>query len=162
MRTVAHRVVSPRAQLGAVLEALRTPRETLRSAGETARAMAKVAGALRPVGASSLTGPIGPHRVWRWARVRLSDVKVVRAALGGTVNDVVLTVITNGFRDLLESRREEVPEDRVVRTMVPVSVRRPGEKGSITTGSRRSSRHSRSGSRTLRSAWSTSAPRWTA
>ena len=33
--------------------------------------------------------------------MRLTDVKTVRAALGGTVNDVVLTVITNGFRDLL-------------------------------------------------------------
>jgi hypothetical protein len=129
LRTVVHRALSPREQLGAVQEALRTPRDTLRSAGETAGAMAKAAGALRPVGASSLTGPIGPHRVWRWASVRLSDVKAVRSALGGTVNDVVLTVITNGFRDLLESRGEEVPEDRVVRTMVPVSVRRPGEKG---------------------------------
>jgi diacylglycerol O-acyltransferase / wax synthase len=129
LRTVVHRVLSPREQIGAVQEALRTPRDTLRSAGETAGAMAKAAGALRPVGASSLTGTIGPHRVWRWASVRLSDVKAVRSALGGTVNDVVLTVITNGFRELLESRGEEIPEDRVVRTMVPVSVRRPGEKG---------------------------------
>ena len=54
---------------------------------------------LRPVAASSLTGPIGPHRRWSWAEVRLTDVKAVRAELGGTVNDVVLTVITNGFRD---------------------------------------------------------------
>jgi diacylglycerol O-acyltransferase / wax synthase len=76
-----------------------------------------------------LTGPIGPHRVWSWAAVRLSDVKAVRAALGGTVNDVVLTIISNGFRELLESRGEEVGADDVVRTMVPVSVRRRGEKG---------------------------------
>jgi diacylglycerol O-acyltransferase len=129
LRSVAHRALSPRGQLGAVQEALRTPRETLRSAAETAGAMAKAARALRPLGTSSLTGPIGPHRVWRWATVRLDDVKAVRKGLGGTVNDVVLTVIANGFRELLESRGEDVPEDRVVRTMVPVSVRRPGEKG---------------------------------
>jgi diacylglycerol O-acyltransferase / wax synthase len=129
LRTVAHLASSPRAQLDAIQEAVRTPRETLRSAAETAGAIAKAARTLRPVGASSLTGPIGPHRVWRWATARLDDVKAVRTGLGGTVNDVVLAVIANGFRDLLESRGEEVPEDRVVRTMVPVSVRRPGEKG---------------------------------
>jgi WS/DGAT/MGAT family acyltransferase len=61
--------------------------------------------------------------------VRLGDVKTARAGLGGTVNDVVLTLITNGFRNLLQARGEEIPEDRVIRTMVPVSVRRRGEKG---------------------------------
>jgi WS/DGAT/MGAT family acyltransferase len=91
--------------------------------------MASAGRTLRPVGASSLTGPIGPHRVWSWADVRLTDVKAVRSSLGGTVNDVVLTIITNGFRELLESRGEEVDEDRVLRTMVPVSVRRRGEEG---------------------------------
>src|SRR6202030_3288004 len=64
-----------------------------------------------------------------WADARLADVKTVRAALGGTVNDVVLALITNGFRELLESRGEDVAEDRVIRTMVPVSVRRRGERG---------------------------------
>jgi WS/DGAT/MGAT family acyltransferase len=47
---------------------------------------------------------------------------------GGTVNDVVLAVITRGFRDLLQSRGEPVA-DRVVRTLVPVSVRKEDEKG---------------------------------
>jgi WS/DGAT/MGAT family acyltransferase len=84
--------------------------------------------ALRPA-TSSLTGPIGPHRVWSWARVSLADVKRVRSAFGGTVNDVVLTIITEGFRELLAARGSEVGRDSVVRTMVPVSVRRPGEEG---------------------------------
>jgi WS/DGAT/MGAT family acyltransferase len=48
-------------------------------------------------------------------------VKAVRHALGGTFYDVVLAVITGGFRDLLLSRGESV--DRPVRTLVPVSVR---------------------------------------
>ena len=61
--------------------------------------------------------------------MRLSDVKRVRSALGGTVNDVVLTLITNGFRDLLLARGEDVAADQVVRTMVPVSVRSKGERG---------------------------------
>ena len=84
---------------------------------------------MRPVGSSSLTGQIGPHRRWSWAQARLTDVKTIRRELGGTVNDVVLAIITNGFRELLESRGEQVAEGQVVRTMVPVSVRRKGEKG---------------------------------
>ena len=84
---------------------------------------------MRPVASSSLTGAIGPHRRWSWAEVRLTDVKTVRAELGGTVNDVVLTMITGGFRALLESRGEPPGPDDVVRTMVPVSVRRRGEQG---------------------------------
>ena len=42
--------------------------------------------------------------------------------LGGTVNDVVLTAITRGFRDLLLGRDEEL-DGVVVRTLVPVSLR---------------------------------------
>jgi diacylglycerol O-acyltransferase / wax synthase len=127
-RTLVRRA-SPAGQIETIKQALRAPRETLRSIAEVARAAAAAGPSLRPVASSSLTGPIGPHRRWSWAEVRLGDVKAVRAALGGTVNDVVLTVITNGFRALLESRGEEIADDRVVRTMVPVSVRRRGEKG---------------------------------
>jgi WS/DGAT/MGAT family acyltransferase len=127
-RSIA-RLASPSGQLEAVRDALRMPRETLRSIAEVARAAAAAGPSMRPVAASSLTGAIGPHRRWSWAQTRLSDVKRVRGALGGTVNDVVLTVITNGFRELLDFRGEEIAEDRVVRTMVPVSVRRRGERG---------------------------------
>jgi diacylglycerol O-acyltransferase len=123
------RRASPAGQLQALQQALGAPRETLRSVAEIARAATSAGRTLRPVGASSLTGKIGPHRRWSWARTRLSDVKVVRGALGGTVNDVVLTLITQGFRALLEARGEPIAEGQLVRTMVPVSVRRRGEKG---------------------------------
>jgi WS/DGAT/MGAT family acyltransferase len=123
------RRASPAGQVQAMQQALRRPRETMRTLSESARALASASRTLRPVSSSSLTGPIGPHRRWSWAQARLSDVKTVRAVLGGTVNDVVLTLITNGFRDLLESRGEHVLGGQVVRTMVPVSVRARGEKG---------------------------------
>jgi diacylglycerol O-acyltransferase len=44
------------------------------------------------------------------------------------VNDVVLSAITKGFRNLLLGRGEEVT-GKVVRTLVPVSVRKESEKG---------------------------------
>jgi diacylglycerol O-acyltransferase len=123
------RLASPAGQLDALRRALVAPRDTLRSFMELARAAAAVGPSMRPVSASSLTGPIGPHRRWSWAEVSLTDVKRIRSAFGGTVNDVVLTLITNGFRRLLESRSEDVSADQVLRTMVPVSVRRRGERG---------------------------------
>ncbi|WP_324277109.1 wax ester/triacylglycerol synthase family O-acyltransferase [Blastococcus brunescens] len=81
--------------------------------------------------ARSLNGPIGPHRRWAWTEGRFEEFKAVRTAFGGTVNDVVLTAITSGFRDLLKARGELSSEKLVVRSMVPVSVRRADQKGSL-------------------------------
>ena len=81
-------------------------------------------------GGSSLTGPIGTHRRWARTRVSLDDIKTVRAAFGGTVNDVVLAAVTRGFRDLLRSRGETV-DGRTVTTLIPVSVRSPDARGSF-------------------------------
>jgi diacylglycerol O-acyltransferase len=120
-----HRVQDPAAQ---VRFALRAPSEALRAVAGAARSLAAAVPAMRPA-TSSLTGPIGPHRVWSWAKVPLAAVKEVRSELGGTVNDVVLTLITNGYRRLLERRGEPIAPSSAVRTMVPVSVRKPGESG---------------------------------
>jgi WS/DGAT/MGAT family acyltransferase len=128
VQTLAHHT-SLAGQQAALRRAARAPRETLARAWETARAALAASASMRPVHASSLIGQVGPHRRWSWASVRLADVKAVRAELGGTVNDVVLTLIANGFRELLRSRGEEVSTDAVVRTMVPVSVRHKGERG---------------------------------
>ena len=101
------------------------------------RGLAAYAGIVRPTGASALNGPIGRHRRWDWAAARLSDIKEIRAAFGGTVNDVVLAVIAHGFRELLEHRGE--PTRDVLRTLVPVSVRAPGDHEAYNSGSRRCS-----------------------
>ena len=99
-----------------------------RTLARTVPSLAKQA--LTPM-ARSLNGPIGPHRRWAWTEGRFEEFKAVRRALGGTVNDVVLTAITAGFRDLLAARGELSSEKLVVRSMVPVSVRKPGQKGKL-------------------------------
>ena len=124
---LVRRAVSPYEIARTAGSALRAPRELARAVEDTARSVIGMRDLVRLTPSSSLNGPIGPHRRWSWARSQLSDVKVVRTVLGGTVNDVVLACITNGFRELLLSRGESI--DRVVRTMVPVSVRSPGERG---------------------------------
>jgi diacylglycerol O-acyltransferase len=121
-------VASPYEQIRALRSATRAPRQAMGQLGEVVRGLRSWTGVVRPTEVSSLNGPIGPHRRWDWARTTLPDVKTVRRGLGGTVNDIVLTVLTRGFRDLLLSRDENV-EGRVVRTLVPVSVRTAGERG---------------------------------
>ena len=124
---MVQRTMSPYEAFRSVRAAMRAPRQFAHSVEDTTRGLIGMRGLVRRTPPSSLNGPIGPHRRWSWARSQLSDVKAVRAILGGTVNDVVLACITNGFRQLLLSRGESI--DRVVRTMVPVSVRLPGERG---------------------------------
>jgi diacylglycerol O-acyltransferase len=128
VRTLTHRTFDPAEQMRSIRAAIRAPRATLGQAGELLAAMASAASVMRPTGSSSLTGPVGPHRIWSRAEIPLRDVAAVRAGLGGTVNDVVLTVVSGGLRDLLKSRGESV-DDRTIRALVPVSVRRPGERG---------------------------------
>jgi WS/DGAT/MGAT family acyltransferase len=81
--------------------------------------------------ADSLNGTIGPRRRWAWTTAELADLKRIRAAHGVTVNDVVLAAITRAFRDLL-TERGELAGRKVVRTVVPVSVRGQGEAGMVT------------------------------
>ena len=128
LRTLTRRTLNPSEQLRSVRAALRAPRTTAAAALDAARGIVSTARVLRPSGGTSLVGPVGPHRTYRTAHVRLSDVKAVRAALGGTVNDVLLAITSGGLRDLLEERGEEV-EGRTVRALVPVSVRRASERG---------------------------------
>ncbi|HET9899295.1 MAG TPA: wax ester/triacylglycerol synthase family O-acyltransferase [Streptosporangiaceae bacterium] len=81
--------------------------------------------------ASSLNGPISSHRRWTWTMAKLNDVRRIRRGVADdpdwsdgpvTVNDVVLEAISSGFRDLLASR-QELTDDLVVRSLVPVSLR---------------------------------------
>jgi diacylglycerol O-acyltransferase / wax synthase len=121
-------VLSPVEQVRVLRGALRTPGDAARRAVETARGLATAAGALVPASRSSLSGPIGRPRRYRWTRASLADIKTIRRQLGGTVNDVVLAVIAGAFRDLLLARGEQ-PDPHAVRSLVPVSVRAPGEEG---------------------------------
>jgi len=103
------------------------PGRAVRQATDTLRAAAKMAPSLWPASGSSLSGPIGQQRRYTWARASLDEVKTIKKELGGTVNDVVLAAISGGFRALLLARGEE-PEQHKVPSLVPVSVRAPGQE----------------------------------
>jgi WS/DGAT/MGAT family acyltransferase len=121
LQALAEMARSPYEQVRAIRAATRVPRRAAAQACEVGLGLSRLLGLARPTPPTSLNGPIGPHRRWDWAEATVDDVKRVRKTLGGTFNDVVLTAITAGFRDLLLARGE--PVDRPVRTLVPVSVR---------------------------------------
>jgi WS/DGAT/MGAT family acyltransferase len=77
-----------------------------------------------------LNGPVGPHRILDWTAMPLEDIKVVRRALGCTVNDVVLTIVTGAVRTFIRNRQVN-PEDIKYRVAAPVSVRREKDQGKM-------------------------------
>jgi diacylglycerol O-acyltransferase len=117
----------PARQALALGRAAAAPGRSLKQAVGTARAIAKMAPAVRPAARSSLSGQIGGQRRYAWARASLADIKTVKGGFGGTVNDVVLAAISGGLRALLLARGEE-PKPHEVPSLVPVSLRAPGEE----------------------------------
>jgi WS/DGAT/MGAT family acyltransferase len=126
-RAAANAALMPVREEAAIRRSLADPELAVRKAAETVRGLARYARALQPAAASSLSGRIGRQRRYTWARASLDDVKTIKNELGGTVNDIFLAAISSAFRDLLLSRWEE-PAPTMVRSLVPVSVRSPGEE----------------------------------
>jgi WS/DGAT/MGAT family acyltransferase len=78
----------------------------------------------------SINQPIGSQRRLRAAGVPLDELKLIKATLGGTVNDVVLAAVTGGLRALLLARGEQPPAQGL-RAMVPMNVRADDEHGRL-------------------------------
>jgi WS/DGAT/MGAT family acyltransferase len=104
------------------------PRALARQTSDTVRGTARLAASMVPATGSSLSGQIGQQRRYTWVRASLDDVKTIKGELGGTVNDVVLAAVTSGYRALLLAR-DEHPDPHMVPSLVPVSVRVPGDEG---------------------------------
>jgi diacylglycerol O-acyltransferase / wax synthase len=99
------------------------PQRSLEVAREAIEGVSEVAWAgLNPAPATPLNVPIGPHRRFVFVRNELADFKLVKDALGGTVNDVVLTVVAGALRQWLRSRGVRT-EGLELRALVPVSIR---------------------------------------
>ena len=107
-----------------------TPARALRELADLTDALSTFRSFTKNELESTLNGPIGPHRRWCHASTTISEITKIRNAHGGTLNDVVLSAITQGFRSLLLSRGEPV-DGLFVRTLIPVSVRSDEERGTL-------------------------------
>lgn len=75
-------------------------------------------------------GLLGPKRKMRWTVHGFDELREIRRAIGGTVNDVVLTAVSEGAARYLEHHGER-PSDQYLRIMCPVNVRTEDEAGAL-------------------------------
>lgn len=74
---------------------------------------------------SPLNTRIGAQRRFATTQLSLQDLREVRGSSVGTVNDVVLTVVTGALRDWLMNRGRVLESSATLRALVPVSIQGP-------------------------------------
>jgi len=84
----------------------------------------------RPIAATPWsTGFVSQERTLAWLRASFADIRAIRSAFGGTMNDVVLTMLSEGAARYL--RYHDVQPGAPFRIGCPVSVRHEDESGSL-------------------------------
>jgi WS/DGAT/MGAT family acyltransferase len=105
------------------LEAAADPAGTVGKLMEAAEGIGELVWAvLNPAPETPLNVEIGPHRRYAVVRQELDDYREVKNKLGGTVNDVVLTVVAGALGRWLHARGVRT-QGLQLRALVPVSVR---------------------------------------
>jgi diacylglycerol O-acyltransferase len=99
-------------------------RTALRSLEETQAYLAN------PVSRAPFNKPLTRERRLACSEFSFAEIRGIRAACGGTVNDVVLTVLAGALGRYLEMHGEST-QDRKVRILAPVNVRREDERGNL-------------------------------
>ena len=116
---------------GRALSAASSPGRALSDVRDAAEGVAEAAGGLvSPAPSTPLNVTVGTHRRLTWVRAELDDLKAIKNALGGTVNDVFLTAVTGALARWLRTRGTKT-EGLELRGAVPVSVRAENEKGEL-------------------------------
>jgi diacylglycerol O-acyltransferase / wax synthase len=116
---------------GRALSAATHPGTTLSVLRDAAEGVGEIAWAgLNPAPQTPLNVEIGPHRRYTVVRQQLSDYREVKNALGGTVNDAVLSVVSEALARWLHSRGVRT-EGLEMRALVPVSVRTQAHRGTL-------------------------------
>ncbi len=103
------------------------------SAGRRLRAVTHslASGWLSSASATPLNGRMSPNRRIDWQVTDLNQIKAVKNAFGGTVNDTVLTVAAGAIRSFLQEARDFHVENLDYRVMAPVSVRSADQVGQL-------------------------------
>ncbi len=117
--------------VGRVVSAATRPGRTIGMVRDAAEGVGEIVWAgLNPAPETPLNVEIGPHRRYAVVRHELDDYKAVKNAFGGTVNDVVLTVVSGALARWLHSRGVRT-EGLEMRALVPVSVRTDSHRGTL-------------------------------
>jgi diacylglycerol O-acyltransferase len=116
---------------GRALGAAARPAQSIDAAREAVEGLGEVVWAgLNPAPDTPLNVEIGPHRRLAFVRCELDQFKLVKNEFGGTVNDVVLAVVSGALKDWLRSRGVRT-EGLELRALVPVSIRGNDQRGQL-------------------------------
>jgi diacylglycerol O-acyltransferase len=119
---------SPKAVVDTVRTGLIDVQETVGQIGRSVVGLAAAARTMaRPASPSPLNVSIGGARRYATTETDLEKLKRIKRAHGGTINDIVLTVLAGALRSWMLTRAEPVTTSSSIRAMVPVSVRTPGD-----------------------------------
>jgi diacylglycerol O-acyltransferase / wax synthase len=130
-RGVSDAVATPLRLAEQAVEVVRHPEGAARRVAEAVEGVSEVVAAFAdPAPDVPLNREIGPHRRFVFTRSELATFKRIKDALGGTVNDVVLTVVTGALRRWLHGRGIRT-EGLELRALVPVSIRGQDERGNV-------------------------------
>lgn len=75
-------------------------------------------------------GVVGPHRKVRYLKKPFSELRDIRKQLGGTINDVVLTVLSEAVSRYVLSKDSNA-KGQFLRIMCPVNVRTEDQQGAL-------------------------------
>ncbi|HTS63921.1 MAG TPA: wax ester/triacylglycerol synthase family O-acyltransferase [Candidatus Acidoferrales bacterium] len=84
----------------------------------------------KPVERLPFNRPCGGERKFCWAEIDFADLKAIRERLGGTVNDVILAIVTRAVARYTKFHGHPVT-DRFVRIICPVNVRQEDQQSSL-------------------------------
>jgi diacylglycerol O-acyltransferase / wax synthase len=83
-----------------------------------------------PVSLLPFNRPCSGDRKLVWSTFSFAEARAIRAALGGTVNDVVLTALSGAVSRYVELHGQQTA-GRQLRVMVPVSLRQQDQRGTL-------------------------------
>ena len=83
-----------------------------------------------PVSLLPFNRPCSGEKKLVWSEFSFAEARAIRAALGGTVNDVVLTVLSGAVSRYVEMHGQRT-RGRNLRVMVPVSMRQEEKRGAL-------------------------------
>jgi len=122
---------APVRALRRIEQAVEHPRRALNQVSEAAEALGEVGwNFANPAPSTPLNVAVGSHRRFEWVRGDLAQFKRIKSVLGGTVNDVVLAVVSGAMRNWLHHRGVRT-EGLELRAQVPVSIRTADERGQL-------------------------------
>lgn len=122
---------------GAIRTAANLPSQLVSAAGTPARTLTQLRHALGQIASaghaaatrlkqappSPMNVPIGSDRRVAFVDVPLSDIRAVKDAFGGSVNDIVLTLVAGGLRSWLQVRDARDPDPELRATVISAGQR---------------------------------------